>query len=60
MLKTAELKNTCTRNYYNNEQSNGIVNFEKIMKRNGLGYNNNNNNTNIYYYYYYYFFYYQI
>ena len=47
MLKTAELKNTCTRNYYNNEQSNGIVNFEKIMKRNGLG----NNNNNIYYYY---------
>lgn len=37
MLKTAELKETYTRNHYNNEQANGFVSFEKIMRRNGLG-----------------------
>ena len=37
VLKVSELKSIKTKNHYNNDQKSGIENFEKIMKRNGIG-----------------------
>lgn len=37
LLKKEELINTINRNHYGKDQAEGIVQFEKIMKRNGIG-----------------------